>query len=114
MRATTRPSKLLAYRHMLETIEAMVPLLERIATRSRDLANQLERAAASVTLNLAESCGARRGNRVALRHVALGSLYEVMGALDTAVALRYVARGECSDVQRELARLASMVEALVG
>ena len=114
MHATSRPSRLLAYNHMLQALTQLVPLLESIERRDRDLGNQLRRAAASVTLNLAESCGYSDGNRLARRRTALGSLWEVIAALETSVALRYVGAQRCEAVMRELRRIAAMVAGLCG
>src|ERR1043165_3084910 len=71
---------------MLERLHTEIAAIERHDT---DLARQLRRAAASVTLNIAEGSYARGRNRAALYSVALGSAKEVRACLDVAKAFRY-------------------------
>ena len=71
---------------MLEKLNIEIAAIER---HDGDLARQLRRAAASVTLNIAEGSYAR--NRKALYSVALGSAKEVRACLDVAKASRYLA-----------------------
>ena len=94
MNTTPRPSLLNAYRMALQLLEALRPLLDEIGRCDRDLADQLRRAASSVVLNMAEAEGVAGRNRIVRRRTALGSLYEVRGALDVAAAFGYVARGD--------------------
>ena len=72
---------------MLETLNVDIATIERHDT---DLARQLRRAAASVTLNIAEGSYARGRNRKALYNVALGSAKEVRACLDVARAFHYL------------------------
>ena len=72
---------------MLERLNINIAAIERHDT---DLARQLRRAAASVTLNIAEGSYARGRNRSALYNVALGSAKEVRACLDVARAFGYV------------------------
>jgi len=73
---------------MLEKLNIEIAAIER---HDGDLARQLRRAAASVTLNIAEGSYARGRNRKALYSVALGSAKEVRACLDVAKAFRYLA-----------------------
>jgi four helix bundle protein len=86
----------------LELIEVLQPLVVRIKQRDRSLADQLVRAATSVSLNIAESNYSDPGNKRARRFTAAGSANEVRAALRLAVAWRY-----CSvvQVQEALARV---------
>src|SRR5690349_8922300 len=100
MNATSRPSSLLVLDLMYEALEELP--LAAIAQRSRALAEQLERAATSVALNLEESNGVTGGNRRVHRERARGSLYESKGALRCAIALGYVERESASAVYAKL------------
>lgn len=73
---------LVAYTVALDLIRALRPVVAQIRMRSRDTADQLERAANSVVLNLAE--GERRHGRDPRRFFAMahGSAGEIRGALD--------------------------------
>ena len=73
---------------MLESLSSEIAAIER---HDSDLARQLRRAAASITLNIAEGSYARGRNRKALYSVALGSAKEVRACLDVAKAFRYLA-----------------------
>ena len=80
----------------LQLLEVLRPLLDEIGRCDRDLADQLRRAASSVVLNMAEAEGVSGRNRVVRRRTALGSIYEVRGALDVAVALEYVSAADAA------------------
>ncbi len=75
-----------AYTNALDLIRALVPVVEQLKRYDSNLADQVIRAATSVTLNVAE--GARRGGKDRRRFyvMARGSAGEIQGALDTADA----------------------------
>jgi len=79
-----------AYEVSLEMIGAVGPVIDRIARRDRDLADQMRRAASSVPLNIAE--GSRRLGRDRLQcyRIAAGSADELRAALRVAQAWGYV------------------------
>ena len=100
-RASSHPFH--AYGIALELARALVPVEAAIARRDADLAKQLRRASASITLNLGES--RRRSGRDAMHliRIAGGSAAEVMAVLDHAEAVGSVgttdeARGYCDRV----------------
>ena len=74
------------YEVALQLVAALRPMLDQLARRERDLADQTRRAASSVVLNLAE--GARRTGRDRLHfyRIAAGSAAEVRAALAVARA----------------------------
>lgn len=78
------------YPVILDTIRSVRPLIETIGRHDADLARQMRRAAASVSLNTAEGMYSRGGLRNARYHVALGSMREVLACVETADALGYV------------------------
>ena len=78
------------YPVILDTIRAVRPLLATIGKHDADLARQMRRAAASVSLNVAEGMYSRGGLKTARYHVALGSMREVLACVETANALGYV------------------------
>ena len=77
---------LVAYTVGLELIRALRPVVEQLKKHSADAADQVERAASSIVLNLAE--GSRRRGRDPKRFydMANGSAAEIRGALDVADA----------------------------
>jgi four helix bundle protein len=77
---------LIAYDVALDLIRALRPVVARLRTFSPEAADQVERAASSVVLNLAE--GSRRQGRDPRRFwdMAHGSAGEIRGALDLADA----------------------------
>ncbi len=78
------------YDTSLELIRLLRPSLESIARSDADLARQMRRAMASITLNVAEGSYARGRNRHALYQVALGSAKETRACLDVAQSFGYV------------------------
>ena len=77
---------LVAYDVALELIRALRPVVAQLRKYSPDTADQVERAASSIVLNLAE--GDRRNGRDPKRFfdMAHGSAGEIRGALDVADA----------------------------
>ena len=78
------------YETSLEVIRLLRPCVDSIARSDADLARQMRRAMASVTLNIAEGSYARGRNRHALYQVALGSAKETRACLDVARCFGYV------------------------
>jgi four helix bundle protein len=77
---------LIAYDVALDLVRSLRPVVARLRTYSADAADQVERAATSLVLNLAE--GRRRHGRDPRRFfdMAHGSAGEIRGALDVAEA----------------------------
>jgi four helix bundle protein len=75
-----------AYSNALELIRALVPVVEKLKTYDANIADQIVRAATSITLNVSE--GSRRAGKDRRRFyvMARGSAGEIQGALDTADA----------------------------
>lgn len=88
---------------LVEAVVALVPAIER---KHRDLADQILRAATSVSMNLAEGQRSARGNQQKHYAIAHGSANEVKAGLRLAVALRIVepaaAHNALSVLDREL------------
>jgi four helix bundle protein len=78
------------YSDMLDWLEELAGLIERIAARDPDLARQLRRASRSVVLNTAEAMDARGRNKSAKRTIALSEMRESCAALEVSVRLRYI------------------------
>jgi four helix bundle protein len=79
------------YEVMLDAIAMMVPLIKAIERHDKDLANQTQRAANSVALNVAEGSGSAGGMRTARYRTALGSAREAVCGLQVAERARYIA-----------------------
>ena len=74
-----------------QVIEELRPLVEAVRKRDRSLADQLQRAASSVALNIAEAQKSDAGNQRARFFTAAGSASESRAALRVAVGWRYIA-----------------------
>jgi four helix bundle protein len=76
-----------AYTNALELVQALVPIIKALAKHSADQSDQLERAATSMVLNIAE--GARRRGKDPRRFYgfAHGSANEIRAVLDVSRAL---------------------------
>ena len=80
----------------LELIAALRPLALRIRRHDRSLADQLVRAASSVTLNIAEAKYSDPGNKKARFFTAAGNANETLAALRVAVAWGYFANEDAA------------------
>jgi four helix bundle protein len=76
---------------ILEVVRELRGTIETVERRDGDLGRQMRRALASVVLNTREGSCSRGRNRPARYHDAAGSMQEVRGAIDVAVALGYIA-----------------------
>jgi four helix bundle protein len=75
---------------MLDAIEMMQPLIEKVRARNRSLAGQLDEASESVPLNIAEGSGNRGGTRRERYNTALGSARETVACLQVAERKRII------------------------
>ena len=82
------------YSVCLEAVRDSGPIIRRVRTRNRPLADQLERAVCSISLNVAEGSGQRGGNRTARYLTAIGSAREARTAIEVAIALGYAPPSE--------------------
>ena len=78
----------------IELVEALRPLVPRIKARDKSLADQIQRAASSVALNIGEAEYSDPGNRRARFHTAAGSTGETRAAVRLAVAWGIVSRAD--------------------
>jgi four helix bundle protein len=79
-----------------QLVEALRPLLPKIKRCDRGLADQLQRAASSCALNLAEGQLSDPGNRRARFFTAAGSANESLAALRVAMAWGYIAPADAA------------------
>jgi four helix bundle protein len=93
----------------IKLIEQVRPLLPRIKARDKSLADQLQRAASSVALNIGEAEYSDPGNRRARFHTAAGSAGETRAAVRTAVAFGIVARADGEPAMALLERIVPML-----
>jgi four helix bundle protein len=87
----------------IQLVEALVPLMPRIKQRDKSLADQLSRAASSISLNCGEAEFSDPGNKRARLFTAAGSAGETRNALRLAVAWRIVRAAEAEPAM-ELSR----------
>lgn len=92
-----------------ELIEELRPLVSRIRSVDRSLADQLMRAASSVALNIAEGRCSDRGNQRARYFTAAGSADESRAALRVAVGWRHI---DAADAERANALLDRVIAML--
>jgi len=93
----------------LEAIRDLRPLVERIKTFDRDLANQIVRAASSIVLNIAEGSHSRAGTRRVRFESAQGSANETRSALLVAIAWGYVSEKDAAATAKKLDRIVGML-----
>ena len=80
----------IAYEVSLDLIRSLRPIVPVIKKHERDLADQLRRAATSVSLNLGEGRRREAGNQRNMFEIAHGSAGEVLTALEVADAWGYI------------------------
>ena len=97
-----------AYDRSIQLLRLVAVVLKRLATRDPDLARQLRRAGASVSLNISEANRRRGKDRCHLFRVALGSAAEVGACLEVAIAFEYLAEAEVAPALELLDRVKAM------
>jgi four helix bundle protein len=97
----------------LNMIVAIKPLVDAVARRDRNLADQMRRAAQSVVLNTAEGASSRGGNEAARYHSALASAEETRAALAVAKAWGYLEPGRVAPCEQLLRRVGGLLWGLV-
>jgi four helix bundle protein len=93
----------------LEVISQLRPLVMRIQRRDRSLAQQLQRAASSIALNIGEAEYSDPGNRRARFHTAAGSAGETRAAVQVALAWGYVSEAQTERALQQLDRIVAML-----
>jgi four helix bundle protein len=95
-----------------DVITALAAPLARIAAADASLADQLRRAAQSVSLNLTEGSGRAGRDRARCYRIAQGSHLEARSCLRVAERFGYLAADEYAVVDRLADRLAGMLWSL--
>ena len=85
-----------------ELVSELPPLIGRVKKRDRKLADQLQRAAQSVVLNIAEGRGNKDGNAELRFSTACGSAKEVRAALGIASTWGYLDAHTVAHLDEEL------------
>ncbi len=80
----------IAYNVSIDLIRALQPLIPSVRRFNSDIADQLQRAATSVALNLAEGRRRRAGNQRRSFEIAHGEASEVRACLDVVAAWGWV------------------------
>lgn len=93
----------------LEMARELRPLLDCIGRHDPALRQQMQRAAASVVLNIGEAAYSQGRNEVARFHSAAGSASETRSALKLAVAWGYVPHTPGEVVDQLLDRILAML-----
>ncbi|MDX2091510.1 MAG: four helix bundle protein, partial [Kofleriaceae bacterium] len=92
----------------LQLLRALAVLLKRLASKNADLAKQLRRCGASISLNIAEANQRVGADRAHLYRVALGSAAEVTACLEVALALEYLTHAEVGEALELADRVRAM------
>jgi len=103
----------IAYDLTLQTLKQLRPVIEQVRRQDRPLADQMQRAAQSILLNIAEGQDARGKNGLARFHLALGECRETRAALHLALAWGYVSEATRRDVDAQLDQVAAILWTLV-
>lgn len=82
---------LVAYQVGVELVQELRPIVTVIKMQDANLADQLQRAATSVVLNLGEGQRRQKGNKHRAYETAHGEAREVLGCLDCAQAWGWLA-----------------------
>jgi four helix bundle protein len=90
-------------------VDALGPLLERVARRDADLARQLGRAGASAAVNVDEGNYRNGADRLHHWRIAAGSAAEVRTALHIARAWRYIEPAAVAGAERLADRLVALL-----
>jgi len=108
-RKGTRTMALIVADLSIQLIETLRPLMPRIKARDKNLAEQIQRAASSVVLNIGEAEYSDPGNRRARFHSAAGSAGETRAAVRLAVAWGIVKRADGEPATALLNRILPML-----
>jgi four helix bundle protein len=92
-----------------QAIAALRPIVPRLRARNRSLADQLERAATSAALNIAEGDHSDAGNQRARFFSAKGSANESLAALRSAVEWGYIPAADVEAARELLTRVVAML-----
>jgi four helix bundle protein len=99
-----------AYRVSIEFLSLAVRILEAIPSSRRELRSQLERAAMSVPLNIAEGCGKPSvADRARYHAIARGSAMECGALLDVCGLMQHAGPEQVEQGKRLLSRLVAML-----
>lgn len=93
----------------IELIERLRPLIPRIKARDKSLADQIQRAASSIALNIGEAEYSDPGNRRARFHTAAGSAGETRAGVRTAVAWGIITRVDGAPAMALLERIVPLL-----
>ena len=92
-----------------QLIEELRPLVAAIRRRDRSLADQLMRAASSISLNIAEGDVSDPGNQRSRFFTAAGSASESRAALRVAIGWRHITPAEAASAQALLDRIVAIL-----
>jgi four helix bundle protein len=108
-RGEIKVSNLIVGEVSLDLVGALQPLVSRIKRRDKALADQLVRAANSITLNIAEADYSDPGNKRARLFTAAGSANEVRAAVKLAVRWRHRTKEEVASAEHLLDPVIAML-----
>ena len=95
--------------YSFQVVEQLRPLMGRIRQRDKSLADQIQRAANSVALNIAEADHSDPGNQRARFFTASGSANETLAGLRLAIGWGFVPEAETEAAVSLLRRIIAML-----
>ena len=102
--------KLDVYRVAVDFLALALRILDGIPRQRRELRSQLERAAMSVPLNIAEGCGKPSGaDRARYHAIARGSALECGALLDVCGLMGHATHEQIEDGKRMVGRVVAML-----
>ena len=102
-----------ALKKSLDLVRLLVPVMDILEKKDRDLASQIRRAATSLPLNLAEGNGREGRDRIRCFRIARGSAEEVRWAVRVAMAWQLVHEEATSQILQVADDLCRMTRGLV-
>jgi four helix bundle protein len=96
-----------SYGVSVDFIRSLRPVVESLAVKDKGLADQLQRAATSVCLNLAEGSRRTKGDQRRFYSYASGSAMEARAALEAAEAWGWI--GDVAEPRQLLDRLLGLL-----
>ena len=104
---------LMVYDLALQMLGRIKPLIDQVKRKDRPLADQLQRAAQSSFLNIAEGRSARGLNEAAHVNKALDEAREARAAVQLSVVWGYIPEEESQRTDADLDRMAGMLWGLI-
>lgn len=106
--------KLDVYQRSVDFADEVIALTNTFPSREVVMANQLKRAAISITLNIAEGCGRwHQADKKRFFTISRGSAFECVAAAEICRRRAYIGEAEYAEIRANLERLCQMLTKLI-